>query len=128
MNYERIKELKKFSDDFYKRLNEVNETEESNDLKNDQYHKILKKSLSSYDNINKKPTLNKKSPFTGFPDFKYRSVKSFRKKQPKLSNNIYKTLLPWIPPNYVPDYFEKYKRLSDNHDMSSWEKVIFYFL
>ena len=126
MNYERIKELKKFSDDFYKRLNEENETEESNDLKSDQYHKILKKSLSSYDNINKKPTLSTKSPFTVFPEFKNRSVKSCRKKQSKFSNNIYKTLLPWVPPHYVPNYFEKYQRLPDHHDISSWEKVIYF--
>ena len=129
MNSERIKELQKFSDDFFKKLNQENETEEINDIKTNQYHKILKKSLSTCGDTNKKPTLGTKAPFTGFPAFKNRPVKSCRKKQSKFSNNIYKTLLPWVPPNYVPNYFEKYNRLEDHHDMSSWEKVIYlYFI
>ena len=125
MNYERINELKKFSDDFFKKLNEENDTEEPSDLRNNQYQKTLKKSFST-NNTNKKPSLNTKAPFTGFPAFKNRPSKSCRKKQSKFSNNIYKTLLPWVPPHYVPNYFEKYQRLPDHHDMSSWEKVIYF--
>lgn len=121
MNIERIKELKTFSDTFYAKLNEVNKTEES--LSPNQNNKILKKSLSTCSKNITSNLPNSKSPFTNLPSIKNRPVKSCRKKQSKFSNNIYKTLLPWVPPHYVGRYFEKYKRLPDHYELSSWDKV-----
>ena len=37
--------------------------------------------------------------------------------------NIYNTIIPWIPPKYIGNYFEDFKRLPDHYDMSNWEKV-----
>ena len=34
----------------------------------------------------------------------------------------------WKPQYMICDYFDKFRRLQDRHDMDNWEKVIFYKL
>ena len=119
---DRIKEIQDFSNEFYLKLQE---SEESNN-KNNTDTKII----SPY---NQKL---KKSNSTLIPSLKYQSD-NINNNIPKSLKNIphrlrknktsqklseYNALLPWIPPQYIGRYFENYKRLQDKHDLSNWEK------
>lgn len=131
MNVNRIKELQEFANEFNKQLKD---SEESNEIKINKLNifytnKRIKKSnstvapdkqnetnISNYNiRLLYKNQKNQKSK---------RSVKSCKKKQGKLNNNIYKSLLPWIPPHYIGNYFDNFKILKDRHNLSAWEKVI----
>lgn len=115
MNANRLKELKTFADDFYKKLNNSNEGFETYPSK------PMKKSLSVLC-----PSITKQIQKQTLPEMVSTEprLKTSKKKQQKISGNIYKTLLPWIPPNYSGKYFEDFKKLKDNHYMNIWEKVI----
>lgn len=131
MNVNRIKELQDFANEFNRQLKD---SEESNEIKISKLNifypnKRIKKSnstvtpnkpnktnISNYNiQLLHKNQNNQKSK---------RSVKSCKKKQGKLNNNIYKNLLPWIPPHYIGNYFDNFKILKDRHSLSAWEKVI----
>jgi len=46
------------------------------------------------------------------------------KEKQKLNSNLYKNLEPWIPPIKIGKYFDKFKLLPIEHNLSNWEKVI----
>ena len=43
---------------------------------------------------------------------------------PKRSNSLNNDLKIWRPPYMIGDYFDKFRRLQDKHEINDWEKVI----
>jgi hypothetical protein len=126
----RIKELQNFANKFYNKL--YSSDEETFPTKNENIisSKSMRKSLSSVGNKFKNQSTNYKKSLSNYNLKAKFALKPLKKM--KLSNqnkiNIYKTLTPWIPPNYEGNYFEDFKRLQDHYDMSNWEKVNIIFL
>ena len=127
MSLNRIEELQNFADDFYKKL-QSSEEEFSQSKEIFSYNnKMIKKSFSTIVNNNKNHGMNLiKSTSNKNLTNKKILLKPLKKNHNKL--NIYNTLTPWVPPNYVGKYFEAFKRLPDHYCMSNWEKVIKYLL
>ena len=125
MNIKRIKELQDYANDFYKKLQYSEEVSPSEDKKIiESYNKKIKKSYSTIVPKNKNKSFNnyRKSLSNSNVIHEKQKLKPITKTgEDKI--NIYKTLLPWIPPKYVGNYFENFKRLPDHYDMSNWEKV-----
>ena len=125
MNIKRIKELQDYANDFYKKLQYSEEVSPSEDNKIiESYNKKIKKSYSTIVPKNKNKSFNnyRKSLSNSNVMNEKQKLKPITKTgEDKI--NIYKTLLPWIPPKYVGNYFENFKRLPDHYDMSNWEKV-----
>ena len=125
MNIKRIKELQDYANDFYKKLQYSEEVSPSEDKKIiESYNKKIKKSYSTIVPKNKNKSFNnyRKSLSNSNVMNEKQKLKPITKTgEDKI--NIYKTLLPWIPPKYVGNYFENFKRLPDHYDMSNWEKV-----
>lgn len=131
MSNNRIKELQNYADEFYKRL-QLSE-EESSPTKDDKRiysynNKMIKKSFSAIVQDNKNKGLNfSKSSSNNKSNNKGIKLKPIvMRNQNKL--NVYNTLRPWVPPNYIGNYFESYKRLPDHHFLSNWEKVIIFYI
>lgn len=129
MKNDRIKELQDFANEFNRKLKH---SDEPSLILNDNLYtysnnKTMKKCPStlgsknqiSLNNINNDMPLNHR---LNIPKPK-RNVKSCKRKE-KLNKDIYKNLLPWIPPHYIGNYFDNFKMLHDEHSLSSWEKVI----
>jgi len=125
MSNPRIKELQQLADDFYNRLQA---SEQSIPNEEDKiiypYNKKIKKSYSTIvpksenNTINYKKSLSNNNLLRGKNRLKPLAKKTVTKM------NIYDSLSPWIPPNYIGNYFESFKRLTDHYDMNNWEKVI----
>ena len=130
MSTYRIKELQNFANNFYNKL--YSSEEETSPTKNETIinSKSMRKSLSTVGDKFKNQSTNYKKSLSNYNLNVKFSLKPIKKI--KLSNqnriNIYKTLLPWIPPNYEGNYFENFKRLQDYYDMSNWEKVNIIFI
>ena len=130
MSTYRIKELQNFANNFYNKL--YSSEEETSPTKNETIinSKSMRKSLSTVGDKFKNQSTNYKKSLSNYNLNVKFSLKPIKKI--KLSNqnriNIYKTLLPWIPPNYEGNYFENFKRLQDYYDMSNWEKVYIIFI
>ena len=129
MSNNRIKELQDYADEFYKRLL----------LSEEEYLKKDDKCIFSYNNklIKKSHSTIVKEPKTRGIHFlkslSNNNIKSNKILKPIIKRNqnkinAYNTITPWVPPSYVGDYFESYKRLPDHYDMSNWEKVIIFFI
>ena len=130
MSTYRIKELQNFANNFFNKL--YSSEEETSPTKNETIinSKSMRKSLSTVGDKFKNQSTNYKKSLSNYNLNVKFSLKPIKKI--KLSNqnriNIYKTLLPWIPPNYEGNYFENFKRLQDYYDMSNWEKVNIIFI
>ena len=130
MSTYRIKELQNFANNFYNKL--YSSEEETSPTKSETIinSKSMRKSLSTVGDKFKNQSTNYKKSLSNYNLNVKFSLKPIKKI--KLSNqnriNIYKTLLPWIPPNYEGNYFENFKRLQDYYDMSNWEKVNIIFI
>ena len=130
MSTYRIKELQNFANNFYNKL--YSSEEEVSPTKNETIinSKSMRKSLSTVGGKFKNQSTNCKKSLSNY-NLKIKFALKPLKKM-KLSNqnkiNIYKTLLPWIPPDYEGNYFENFKRLQDHYDMSNWEKVNIIFI
>ena len=113
MSNERIKELQDISNAFLLKLQKSLETENIKDspIKNSQ--KIRK----SYSTINANPNI--KTTFTG--NLPKKGLNS-QKNKSSLKLGAYNALLPWIPPRYIGRYFDSFKRLKDEYDLSNLEK------
>ena len=117
----RIEELKRLKKEFNTKLKDSFERYESRMTqycsKENDNHKT-DKSISSIE-LNKDmlpvPKKNKKKKL--LPDInsskKIRRAKSLFKKETNT----------WKPPYMICDYFEKFKRLQDKHEMNNWEIV-----
>ena len=115
MNSERITELRDFSNEFLLKLQESEDSQQNNESNNNRSH--TQKIKKSYSTLNSDPHI--KTTFTGnIPKKRLNSNKN--KSSLKLS--AYNALLPWIPPKYIGKYFESFKRLKDEHDLTGWEK------
>ena len=117
MKSERIKELQDFSNDFYLKLQEAEKTPNNNESKN--YRSFSQKIKKSYSTLNSDPQI--KTTFTG--NIPSKKGLNSKKNKSSLKLSAYNALLPWIPPRYIGKYFENFKRLQDEHDLSSWEKL-----
>jgi len=127
MNTERIKKLQHFANEFNQKLKLSEESQiKENKLALLPFNKRIKKSYSTTNSKYKNKNINYNLSFLNqsknIQKIK-RAIKSSKKKQGKLSNNIYKNLLPWIPPHYIGSYFDNFKILQDKHNLSAWEKV-----
>ena len=115
MNLERIRELQDFSNEFYLKLQDKEEIQKNNESKNIRaYSQKIKK---SYSTMNTSPQI--KTTFVGNIPKKGLNQK---KNKSSLKLSAYNALLPWIPPRYIGRYFENFKRLQDEHDLTNWEK------
>ena len=118
---DRIKELQNFSNEFYLKLQESEESNNKNNIESkviSPYNQKLKKSLSTIG-----PIPNYQSDITNnIPNELKKKFHRPRKNKSAQKLSEYNTLLPWIPPRYIGKYFETFKRLQDKHDLSNWEK------
>lgn len=133
MNVDRINKLQDFANEFNRKLKLSEESEiEENKIVIPPLNKRIKKSYSMASNNQlKRLNYNDNIPFLNNKKNNQeinRPTKSSKKKQGKVNNNIYKNLLPWIPPHYIGKYFEEFKLLQDKHNLSTWEKVRNIFL
>ena len=129
MSIKRIKELQEYANDFHKKL-ELSEksTPPEDDKCIYSYNKIIKKSFSTIAPKSKAHSFNYRKSLSNYNLFNSEKKLKPIKKRNENKLNIYNTLIPWIPPNYIGNYFEDFKRLPDNYDMSNWEKVFILFL
>ena len=115
MSNERIKELQEKANEFLLKLKESEESLNNRESKNIQPNS--QKIRKSYSTINTNPRI--KTTFTG--NLPKKGLKA-KKNKSSLKLGAYNALLPWIPPRYVGKYFEDFKRLKDEYDLSNWEK------
>ena len=124
MNIKRIKELQDYANDFDKKLLL---SEKSSTIENDKciysYNKKIKKSFSTIVPKNKAHSFNYKKQFSNYNIINSKKKLKSIVKRNESKLNIYNTIIPWIPPKYIGNYFEDFKRLPDHYDMSNWEKV-----
>ena len=113
MKSDRIKELQDFSNEFYLRLQETEKTPINDEITNNR--SVSQQIKKSYSTLNSVPHI--KTTFV-HPNKNLSS----KKNKSTLKLSAYNALLPWIPPRYIGKYFENFKRLQDEHDLSSWEK------
>lgn len=120
MSETKIKELQEFVDDFNKKLKEAYNKFEDKQKK----IKKLKKSHSQIEHSYNK-TNGDKFPLVSNNNYK---IIHKTKSSKFLSTNIKTNPQIWKPPNGYPDYFEDFKRLHNQYQLSSWEKVCKYII
>ena len=119
MSTERIKQLQDFSNEFYLKLQESEESQPITDTKNTR--SSSQKIKKSYSTLNSDPHI--KTTFTGNIPKKRLNPK---KNKSSLKLSAYNALLPWIPPKYIGKYFDNFKRLQDKYDLTHWDKHRFH--
>lgn len=105
MNYERIKELQDFANDFNAKLRDAN-------LEYDE--KIKNKTAQLSNDLSKQNTNSNSNLY---------NTSEQKKKQKPPSQTIFKSLKPWNPPNGYGDYFGPFLALRHPYEMSDWEIV-----
>ena len=108
MENDRIKEITAFVNDFNKRL-ELSEEEQ-----------LIKESTMRRIQGRNRSKLNK-AIYQKEYSFSHKSKKT--KKKFELNKDYFKPLLPWVPNSFVGDYFNKFEKLNDAHNITTWEKV-----
>ena len=130
-NESRLKQLIEFKNDFNQRLEQAYKKYEENSKhlvksSKTQSDVLLDKAKTSKENVKELPEINNegkkrtlifKSPFSDRNVDKSIKVKKRVKSQLKLMSDT------WKPQYMVCDYFEKFKRLKDNYEMTNWERV-----
>ena len=101
MKNDRLKEITAFANDFNKRL-KLSDDELIEELNFKKLNRRNKKNSSKYF-IERCITPNTKTKF-------------FHKE-------LFKPLLPWIPNSKIGNYFNKFEKLNDAHNLTAWEKV-----
>ena len=131
-NESRLEELMKFKNDFNEKLKNaynIYEQRSKNFSKNNSNSENNKESSLSKKTRNlpkiqrfgkKKNSLIFKSPFDEEGEIDYIKLRKVGKSPIKLMSNT------WKPQFMVCDYFDKFKRLRPNYEMSIWEQVIIY--
>ena len=131
-NESRLEELMKFKNDFNEKLKNaynIYEQRSKNFSKNNSNSENNKESSLSKKTRNlpkiqrfgkNKNSLIFKSPFDEEDETDYIKLRKVGKSPIKLMSNT------WKPQFMVCDYFEKFKRLRPNYEMSIWEQVIIY--
>ena len=107
MSKEKVKEIKEFVEDFNKRLKNSFKLFE---IKNAKKRKLMKNFSQINDKSKIKNLLIKKN-----------EENKCISKTDNLINMIKKQ--SWKPPKGAQDYFEKFKSLHDEYELSIWEKV-----
>ena len=108
MENNRIKEITAFVNDFNKRL-ELSEEEQ-----------LIKESTMRRIQGRNRSKLNK-AIYQKEYSFSHKSKNT--KKKFELNKDYFKPLLPWVPNSFVGDYFNKFEKLNDAHNITTWEKV-----
>jgi len=112
MKNERIKEISDFANDFNKRL----ELSERQLIKDTTIKKIKGRNKGKLNNS----IFQRESSFS--PQAKTNLT---------LNKDFFKPLLPWVPNSLNGNYFNKFEKLNDAHNITIWEKVkflIFYLM
>ena len=113
MSEEKVQELQEFVNDFNKKIKEACDiyTKKQNKIK------TLKKNHSvndfNKDKEDKLPDISKN----------FKTIEKIKIRKNLSINNIIVSTPIWKPSNGYPDYFEKFKRLQDKHEINDWEKV-----
>ena len=135
-NESRIEELMKFKKDFNEKLKTAYKIYEE---RSKTFGNTIKMKENTKENASKKtfknnhtrnlPKIKKlmkekkskifKSAFSDDDDFDPIKIRKTGRSQLKLLSDT------WKPQFMVGDYFEKFKRIRDNYEMSDWEKVIY---
>ena len=134
-NESRLDELMKFKKDFneklhkaYKLYEQRSKTFSSNNNTNENYkERVLNnktRNLSKINRINegKKSKIIKSAFAQEDGEFEPIKIKKFGRSQLKIMSNT------WKPQYMVCDYFEKFRRLKPNYEMTNWEIVIIFYL
>ena len=116
MSNERIKELQEKANEFLLKLKKSEESLNNKESTTNQPN--FQKFRKSYSTINTNPRI--KTTFTG--NLPKKGLKA-QKNKSSLKLGAYNALLPWIPPRYVGKYFENFKRLKHEYDLSNWETL-----
>lgn len=136
-NESRIEELMKFKKDFNDKLKKAYQLYEERTKTSGNNTTMKENNKGDVSNIIKGKKINKhsrnlpkimgfskpsifKSAFVEDADINSIQIKKTGKSQSKLMQNTWKTQY------MVGDYFEPYKRLKDNYEMSNWERVNIY--
>ena len=112
MKNDRIKEISDFANDFNKRL----ELSERQLIKDKTIKKIKGRNKIKLNNS----IFQRESRFSPQTRTKFTMNKDF-----------FKPLLPWVPNSLNGNYFNKFEKLNDAHNITIWEKVkflIFYLM
>ena len=102
MKNDRIKEISAFAKDFNNRL------------------KLSYEELIQESNFIKINNRNKKNKLI---NFRKHNITPHTKSKLIFQKDIFKPLLPWIPNSKVGNYFNKFEKLNDAHNLTAWEKV-----
>ena len=108
MENDRIKELSSFVNDFNKRL----ELSEDELIKESTMRKIKGRNRSKLN----RTTYQREYSFSPKTKSKF-----------ELNKDYFKPLLPWVPNSLNGDYFNKFEKLNDEHNITIWEKVNLFF-
>ena len=116
MSEEKVKEIQEFVDNFTQKLKDAEKAfvDKENKIKK------LKKSQSQ-----KALCRNNKKDKLPFISNTYKTIEKHSLNKNLSNNNIVINLNTpiWKPPNFYPSYFEEYKRLQNDNQLSDWQKV-----
>ncbi len=126
----RFKELMRLKNEFNEKLKDSFEKYESRIREyNEKNHKISKSPSSIELTKNNLPLINKPKARKLFPLTKTNYIEQLQetiRKKPKHSHSQIKIESKiWSPPYMIGNYFDKFKRLQDKHEIDNWEKVIY---
>ena len=130
----RFEELMRLKNEFNAKLQESFEKYESRiqqyhslkNIKKIQLNKNPKKSEIFKDNLtitNKETKIKKLFPMVQNYNDDIKDFSSYPKRSNSQINNDSNI---WRPPYMIGDYFDKFRRLQDKHEINDWEKVIQY--
>ena len=136
-NESRLGELMRFKKDFNEKLKSAYKIYEERSktfvntakMKENTKENISIKNLKSNQNSKNLPKIKKllkekkskifKSAFSDDEEIDFIKTRKTGKSRTKLMSGT------WKPQFMICDYFEEFKRLKDNYEMSDWEKVIY---
>ena len=128
----RFEELMRLRDEFNEKLKESFERYEArikkhNSIINRNIPKINKSPTSIEYTKNNLPIINRVKSKKLLPIIKANDTEEMDDEIQRKRKGLSQTKVDsvkWRPPYMVGNYFEKFKRLRDNHEINDWEKVI----
>lgn len=126
-NESRLEELMRFKKDFNEKLKSAYKIYEERSktfvntakMKENTKENISIKNLKSKKLLKEKKSKIFKSAFSDDEEIDFIKTRKTGKSRAKLMSGT------WKPQFMICDYFEEFKRLKDNYEMSDWEKVIY---
>ena len=115
MSEEKVKEIQEFVDDFSQKL------KKAENIYEDKIKKLKK------NNSQKSLIRNNKRQYFPLITNNYKTNEKNRLTKSLSSINIIMNPPIWKPPNGYPNYFEEFKRLKNDNQLSDWQKVCKYY-